>query len=61
MAHCDKCDVDFDENNAEEAAQHKHEEAAGGEAPAGEAPAEETPSEGGETPQEGGAEEPKTE
>ncbi len=27
MAHCDKCNADFDENNAEEAAKHKHEDA----------------------------------
>ena len=56
MAHCDKCDVDFDENNPDEATAHKHEEeAAGGEAPAEEAPTEEAA--GGDAP----AEEPKPE
>jgi len=38
MAHCDKCNVDFAEDNEEEVKQHKHEEAA----PAEAAPAEES-------------------
>ena len=49
MAYCEKCSVDFDENNADEAAQHNHEEAPaeGGDAPVVDAPSE--------------SEEPKTE